>query len=83
MGPSQLAIHVVENRHAGVQKSHWDKTNKGIHNLNGNFLCLYCLSATFALQHGSFVPREWLAAKGLPRSPYVVWKRLTDNTPQD
>ena len=30
---------------------------------NGNFLCLSCPSATFALQHGSFVPREWLAAK--------------------
>ena len=28
--------------------------------------CLSCPdSATFALQHGSFVPREWLAAKGL------------------
>ena len=24
-----------------------------------------CPSATFALQHGGFVPREWLAAKGL------------------
>ena len=32
---------------------------------NGNFLCLSCPSATFALQHGNFVPREWLAAKGL------------------
>ena len=28
MGPSQFAIHVVQNRYAGVQKSHWDKTNK-------------------------------------------------------
>ena len=27
--------------------------------------CLSCLGATFALQRGSFVPREWLAAKGL------------------
>ena len=27
MGPLQLAIHVVQNRHAGEQKSHWDKTN--------------------------------------------------------
>ena len=32
---------------------------------NGNFLCLSCLSATCALHYGSFVPREWLAAKGL------------------
>ena len=27
--------------------------------------CLSCPSATFALQRGGFVPREWLAAKGL------------------
>ena len=33
--------------------------------LKGNFLCLSCPSATFVLQHGSFVPRQWLAAKGL------------------
>ena len=34
--------------------------------LNGNFLCLSCPSATFASQHGGFVPREWHAScKGL------------------
>ena len=33
--------------------------------LNGNFLCLSCPSATFALQHAGFVPREWLAARRL------------------
>ena len=33
--------------------------------LNGNFLRLSCPSETFALQHGGFVSREWLAAKGL------------------
>ena len=33
--------------------------------LNGNFLCLSCPSATFALQYGGFVPRDWLAAKDL------------------
>ena len=27
--------------------------------------CLSCPSATFAHQHGGFVPREWLPAKGL------------------
>ena len=32
---------------------------------HGNFICLSCPSASFALQHGGFVPREWLAAKGL------------------
>ena len=26
--------------------------------------CLSCPSATFALQHSGFVPREWQAAKG-------------------
>ena len=30
IGPLQLAIHVAQNRHAGEQKSHWDKTNKEI-----------------------------------------------------
>ena len=29
--------------------------------------CLFCPSATFAVQRGGFVPREWLAAKGLFR----------------
>ena len=28
IGPLQLAIHVVQNRQAGEQKSHWDMTNK-------------------------------------------------------
>ena len=27
--------------------------------------CSSCPSATFASQHGGFVPREWRAAKGL------------------
>ena len=27
--------------------------------------CLSCPSATLALQHGGFVPREWKAGKGL------------------
>ena len=35
--------------------------------LNGNCFCLSCPSATFASQHGGFVPREWKAAKGLLR----------------
>ena len=28
ISPLQLAIHVVQNRLAGKQKSHWDKPNK-------------------------------------------------------
>ena len=55
IGPLQLAIYMVQNRHAGEQKSHWDKTNKTYIKayivLNGNFLYLPCpCSATFALQ---------------------------------
>ena len=69
IGPLQLAIHVVQNRRAGEQKSHWDKTNRKL-----PFTIIYapvyvfylsCPSATFALQRGGFVPREELAAKGL------------------
>ena len=48
--------------------------------LNSNFLCLSCPRATFSLQHGSFVPREWLATKGLlvvsDRTIFVVYKML-------
>ena len=40
-------------------------TQKAYIILNGNFLCLSRPRATFALQHGGFLPREWLAAKGL------------------
>ena len=42
IGPLQLAIHVVENRHAGEQKSDWDETNKGNYHLKVCmlFLCL-------------------------------------------
>ena len=29
IGPLQLSIHVVQNRHVGTLKSHWNKTNKG------------------------------------------------------
>ena len=39
---------------------------------NGNFLCLSCPNATFALQHGGFLPREWLAAK-VPLSIVTYW----------
>ena len=64
ISPLQLAIHVVQNPHVGEQKLLWDKIKADII-LNGNFLCLSCPSATFALQFGGFIPREWLAAKGL------------------
>ena len=42
IGPLQVAIHVVQNRHAGKQKSHWDKINKGNYHLKlcMPFICL-------------------------------------------
>ena len=40
--PLQLAIHVVQNRHAGEQKWHWENTNKGNYHLKScmPFVCL-------------------------------------------
>ena len=43
--------------------------------------CLSCPSATFALQHGSFVPCEWLAAKGLLRAFLQVHWCAPSSTP--
>ena len=40
---------------------YWDKTNKGTY-LKLFGLWLSCPSASLALQHGSIVPPEWLAA---------------------
>ena len=59
IGPLQLAIHVVQNRHAGELEQ--DKQRKIPFKI---MYALSCFSATFALQHGGFVPREWLTAKG-------------------
>ena len=55
-------------------------------------LCLSCCSATFAVQHGGFVPRERLAAGGLfllgycrifETSPRTQRMRLTSSVTQD
>ena len=43
--------------------------------------CLSCPSATFALQRGGFVPREWLAAKGLLSTiSILIFKLLIANS---
>ena len=66
IGPLQLVIHVVQNRRAGEQKSHYDKQDKQ-RKLQFRImyvLCLSCPSAAFSLQRGGFVPCEWLAVKG-------------------
>ena len=33
IGPWQVSIDVVQNRHIGTQTSHWDKTNNGNYHL--------------------------------------------------
>ena len=33
IGPLQVSIDVVQNRHIGTQTSHWDKTNNGNYHL--------------------------------------------------
>ena len=42
VGPLRVAIHVVQNRRVGEQKSHWDKTNKENYYLKlcMSFVCL-------------------------------------------
>ena len=66
IGPLQLATHVIQNRQSGERKLQKGQDKQNIYIIwNGNFLCLSYPSATFALQHNGFVPREWLAAKGL------------------
>lgn len=46
------------------------------HHLNDNFFCLASLGASLALQYGGFLPREWLAVKGLFRKfrPYKKYQ---------
>ena len=57
IGPLQVAIHVVQNRRAGEQKSHWDKTNKENYHLKlfKSFVCLVpvrlLLTSTAVLYH--------------------------------
>ena len=43
----------------------WTRQTKEITIYNYDAFYLSCPSATFALQHGGVVPREWLAAKSL------------------
>ena len=58
---------MVQNRHAGEQKPFLpgqDKQRKLPFEIMYSF-CLSFPSATFVLQYGDFVSREWLAAKDL------------------
>ena len=66
IGLLQLAIHVVQNHRCWRAKVALgqDKQRHLPFQIMYVF-CLSCPSATFALQRSGFVPREWLAAKGL------------------
>ena len=65
IGALQLAIHVEQTVVQESRSRTETRQTKGNLILNGNFLCLSCPSATFALQLGGFVPRDQLASKGL------------------
>ena len=51
IGPLQLVIYVVKNHHAGEQKSHWNKNNKGNYHFKlcmpffVLFQCVFCSPA--------------------------------------
>ena len=68
IGPLQLAIHVVRNRHAGKQVALGQEKQKTYIIWNGNFLCLSCPSATLASCKGPTVtfnndaklPLKWI-----------------------
>ena len=55
---SQLLRECTESRETLGQDKQRDNIFK-----SGNFLCLSCASASLALHHSGFVPREWPAAK--------------------
>ena len=61
IGLLQLAIYVVQKGKVALGQ---DKKRNLPFKIMYVF-CLSCPSATFALHHGGFVPREWLAAKDL------------------
>ena len=60
IGPLQLSIHVVQNAKVALgQEKQRTLPFKIMHAFRWS-----CPRATFASQHGGFVPREWKAAKG-------------------
>ena len=70
IGPLQVAIHVVQNRRTGEQKSHWDKTNKGNYHLKlcMPFVCLVpvrlLLTSTAVLYHvNGYLQRAYYPTK--------------------
>ena len=58
IGPLQLAIHVVRNRRAGEQSHTGTRQARKLPCKIMYAFVLSQYSATFALQHGGFIPRE-------------------------
>ena len=79
IGLLQLAIQMVQNRRCWRAKVALgqDKQRKLPFKIMYVF-CLSCPSATFALQRGGFVPREWLAAKSLLLTTTRMFFNLSD-----
>ena len=74
IGPLQLAIHVVQNRRAGEQKSHWDKTNKIRVEMVIFFFCLVPVRLLL-----SSTGRVLCHVNGKLQRAYSETKRLLDN----
>ena len=55
-------IHVVQNRHAREQDTHWDKTKELT---SFKMVISFVFLFPMRLQRGGFVPREALTGKGL------------------
>jgi len=58
MGTLQPAIRVVQNRRAGEKVALGPDKQRKLPFKIMFVSCLSCTSATFALQHGGFVPRK-------------------------
>ena len=75
IGPLQVAIHVVQNRRTGEQKSHCDKRNKGNYHLKlcMPFVCLVpvrlLLTSTAGLYHVNGY---------LQRAYWSTWGRVSE-----
>ena len=76
IGPFQLAIHMVQNRHAGEQNSHWDKTDKGNYHLK-LCMCLFVLSQCYFCSPAGQFCTTWMASCKKPiLSLYLITERL-------
>ena len=69
IGPLQLAIHVVQNRHTG---EHRDRTNQGFHNLKWWFPFFFLSQCDFCFPVWRFCTLWLVSCKG-PIDPTFLW----------